>query len=208
MSVVTLISADGSDDQCDMRRELHLHRVAVGILILLLSGFMAYSYHLRPIIVHAKFETFGALFVVAATAAIFITIGVIESTIAFQFGKGHLRELATYLILGFVCLGSGLYLAISTTSSVQTVALVASPHALLFGLAELRLARHFERHPNYRHSLRIGGAVEILLGLALIFGSSLPVLNLVKLLAFVAIITVLQLVPFVFFRFPHAPHAS
>lgn len=188
-----------------MRYELHLHRVAIGILILLLGGFIAYSIHLRPVLAHARFETIGALFVVAVAAAVFVTIGIVESTIAFQFGKGHRRELITYLVLGFISLGSGLYLAISDTSSLQTVALVSAPHALLFGLAELRVARHFERHPNYRRGLKIGGVVEIFLGLALIFGSELPTQDVVMLLAYVAIVTVLQLVPFVFFRFPHAP---
>ncbi len=191
-----------------MKYELHLHRIAVGILILLLGGFIAYSFHLRPVLAHARFETVGALFVVTIAAAVFVTIGIVESTMAFQFGRGHRRELVTYLVLGFISLGSGLYLAISDTSSLQTVALVASPHALLFGLAEFRVARHFERHPNYRRGLRVGGTVEILLGLALIFGASLSTQDVVSLLTYVALLTILQLVPFVFFRFPHAPDVS
>lgn len=191
-----------------MKQELHLHRVAIEILILLLGGFIAYVFHLRPALAHARFETIGALFVVAVAAAVFVTLGIVESTIAFQFGRGHRRELVTYLVLGFISLGSGLYLAISNTSSLQTVALVASPHALLFGLAELRVARHFERHPNYRRGLRIGGVVEFLLGLALIFGSSLPTQGVVMLLVYVALLTILQLVPFLFFHFPHASGVS
>lgn len=191
-----------------MRYELHVHRVALGILILLLGGFIGYSIHLQPVLAHARFQAIGALFVVAIAAAVFITVGIVESTIAFQFGRGHRRELVSYLILGFVSLGSGLYLAISDTSSLQTVALVASPHALLFGLAELRIAQHFQRHPNYRRGLRVGGVVEIILGLALIFGSSLPTEDVVMLLVFVATLTILQLVPFVIFRVPHAPDVA
>lgn len=191
-----------------MKQELHLHRVAIGILILLLGGFIAYVFHLRPALAHVRFETIGALFVVAVAAAVFVTLGIVESTIAFQFGKGHRRELVAYLVLGFVSLGSGLYLAISDSSSLQTVALVASPHALLFGVAELRVAQHFERHPNYRRGLRMGGVVEIMLGMALIFGVALPSQDVVMLLVYVALLTILQLVPFVFFRFPHAPIVS
>jgi hypothetical protein len=191
-----------------MKYELRLHRVMVGILILFLGGFIGYCLHLRPVLAHARFETIGALFVVTIAAAVFVTVGIIESTMAFQFGRGHRRELLTYLFLGFISLGSGLYLAISATSSLQTVALVASPHAFLFGLAELRAARHLERHPKFRLGLRVGGLVEILLGLALIFGASLPAQEVVSLLIYVAAITILQLVPFVFFRFPHAPDAA
>lgn len=188
-----------------MKYELHLHRVAVGLLTLLLGGFIAYSLHLRPVLAHARFDAIGALFVVTVAAGVFVTIGIIEGTIAFQFGGGHRRELITYLLLGFISLASGLYLAISDTSTLQTVALVASPHALLFGFAELRIARHFQRHPNYSRGLKMGGVVEICLGLALIFGSSLPTQHVASLLIYVSLFTMLQLVPIVFFQFPRAP---
>ena len=133
----------------------------------------------------------------AATA--FGYMGMIEGVMALQFGRKHKRELLSYLALGFFSLGCGLYLAISESASIQTVSLVAAPHAILFGLGELRIGHHLERHRAYRRGLFLGGVVEILLGVALIVGYRLSTEDAVMLLGYVATISVLQLLPLVFY---------
>jgi len=91
----------------------------------------------------------------------------VEGLVAFQFGLRHVRELLSYLLLGLVSLASGLFLAISDKVAIQTIALVAAPHALLFGIAELRLAAHVRRHPEKRRGFLISGLCEVALGVAL-----------------------------------------
>lgn len=187
-----------------MKYELRLHRVALWILTLLMGGYIAYSLRVRAFVGHARYETIGALFLVIVAAAAFVAMGIVESTLAFQFGKGHRRELWTYLTLGFLALWTGLYLAVSAKSSLQIVALVTSPHAFLFGLGELRISRHLKRHPVYRRGLISGGVIEILMGFCLVFGFTLSSQDVADLLMYVAFLTILQLAPFLFFQFPHA----
>jgi hypothetical protein len=76
---------------------------------------------------------------------------------------------------------------------------VAAPHALLFGVAELRLAQHLERHPGYRRALFVCGLVEIALGFILIGGSELTPEGTATLLGYVAVLSILQLLPFLFY---------
>jgi hypothetical protein len=88
----------------------------------------------------------------------------------------------------------------SQTESLQTVSLIVSPHAFLFGLAELRMARHMERHPKERRALIVCGSCELGLGVALILGSILPSSRVAELLGGVAVLTILQLIALLFYR--------
>ena len=182
-----------------MRYELKLHRVAFGILKIMLIGFVILLLRIRPGLADERLEIVSSLVIVVISAAVFVMMGMVEGTIAFQFGWKHKRELWIYLLLGSLSLASGLYLAISDTSSLQTVALVAAPHALLFGLAVLRIAQHLEHHPAYRKGLVLGGLVEIALGVALLIGSRLSNEGTATLLGYVAVISILQLLPFLFY---------
>ena len=78
----------------------------------------------------------------------------------------------------------------SQAESLQKVALIVSPHAFLFGLAELRIARHMERHPKERRALIVCGWCEIALGIGLVRGYMLPTNRVVELLAGAAILTI------------------
>jgi hypothetical protein len=90
---------------------------------------------------------------------------------------------------------SGLYLTMSQTESLQTVSLIVSPHAFLFRLAQLRMARQMERHPKERRALIVCGLCELGLGVALVWGSRLPSNRVAELLGGVAVLTILQLIP-------------
>lgn len=182
-----------------MRYELKLHRVTFGILAIMLMAFVVFLLRIRPGLADERLETVASLAIVVIAAVVFVMMGMIEGTIAFQFGRKHNRELWSYLLLGSLSLASGLYLAISDASSLQTVALVAAPHALLFGLAVLRIAQHLEGHAIYRRGLFLGGLVEIALGIALIIGSRLSNEGTATLLGYVAIISILQLLPLLFY---------
>ena len=182
-----------------MRYALKLHRVTFGILAVILVGFVVFLMRWRSSLADERMEVIASLAIVIVAATAFVSMGVIEGTMAFQFGKKHKRELLSYLLLGLLPLGCGLYLAILDTATIQTVALVAAPHAFLFGLAELRLSQHLERHPGYKRGLILGGTVEILMGAMLIGGSRLPSQGAATLLAYVAIISILQLLPLLFY---------
>lgn len=191
-----------------MKYELKLHRVTFGILAIMLMAFVIFLLRVRSGLADERLETIASLAIVMVAAAVFVIMGMIESTIAFQFGRKHNKELWSYLLLGSLSLASGLYLAISQTSSLQTVALVAAPHALLFGLAELRLAQHLERHPTYGRGLFLGGVIEIALGIALIAGSRLLNEGTATLLGYVAIISILQLLPLLAYSHPVIPRSA
>jgi hypothetical protein len=190
-----------------MRYELKVHRITFGILTIVLIAFVFFLLRWRPILADERLEVIASLAIVIVAAGAFVSMGVIEGTMAFQFGRKHKRELLSYLLLGFLSLSCGLYLAILDTATVQTVALVAAPHAFLFGLAELRLGQHLERHPGYKTGLMLGGIVEILLGAMLIGGSRLPNERAATLLAYVAIISILQLLPLLFY-WQNRPNAA
>ena len=181
-----------------MRYELKLHRITFGILTLLLSAFVLCLLGMRESLADERVVAIASLAVVIVAAAAFVTMGAIEGIVAFQFGKKHRQELLSYLLLGIFSLSCGLYLAISETASLQTIALAASPHALLFGLAEIRLAQHLGRHPYLTKRLFLGGLIEIALGIALLTGFRMSNEGAVTLLAYVAIISIMQLLPLLF----------
>jgi uncharacterized membrane protein HdeD (DUF308 family) len=183
-----------------MRYELKLHRLALGILVSVLAVFVALLFAMRESIADERFEVITSFLVIVLAATAFGYMGMVEGIIALHFGKKHRRELLSYLSLGLVSLGCGLYLAISKTASIQTIALVAAPHAFLFGIGQLRLAWHMERHKSFQEGLITGGFIEILSGFALIRGYRLSTVGAVMMLALIAIVSILQLLPLVLYR--------
>jgi len=147
------------------------------------------------------FEASISLIVVIAVATALVYMGVAEGIVALQFGMRHKRELLSYLLLGLLSAISGLYLAISEVESLETIALVASPHAFLFGIAELRISQHLQHHPKQRRALLLFGACEIALGLALVIGSRMSTYHVATLLGYGAVITSLQLLAFLIYKY-------
>jgi uncharacterized membrane protein HdeD (DUF308 family) len=183
-----------------MQTELRLHQLVVGILVLLLLLFIFIVLPLYPRLADPRFDVIVSLAVVVAAAAVFAMIGMVEGVVALQFGPGHKRELLGYLLLGLVSLASGLFLAISEDASIQTIALVAAPHAVLFGIGELRLATYVQRHPAKRRGFLIGGICEVVLGIALAGALYLSSQRAALLLGSAAILSTVQLVPFLFYK--------
>lgn len=188
-----------------MKYELKLHRLTFGILTMMLAGFVIFLAHIRPSLADERLEVIASLIVVILAAAMFTTMGIIEGAIAFEFGTKHKRELLSYLLLGSLSLVSGLYLAFSDGASLQTISMVAAPHAFLFGLGELRIAKHLERHPPYKRGLFLNGLIEIILGLALMVGSSLSNDAAATLLGYVALLSTLQVLPMLFYSHKIVP---
>ena len=185
-----------------MQTELRLHQLVVGILVVLFVLFISIVLLLYPSLAHQRFEVVVSLTLLIAAAVVFVTIGMVEEVVAFQFGPKHRRELLGYLVLGLISLASGLFLALSDKASIQTIALVAAPHALLFGIGEIRVAVHVRRHPARSRGLLIGGICEVGLGVALAGAHYLSSQGAAMLLGCAAILSTVQLVPFLFFKCP------
>jgi Short repeat of unknown function (DUF308) len=183
-----------------MRYELRLHRFLLSMMVTLLVLFVIGLFYLNAQPGDEHFEAVVSLIVVIIVAAIFAYMGTVEGIIAFYFGIKHRREFIAYLLLGLLSVSSGLYLAMSQAESLQTVSLIVSPHAFLFGLAELRMARHIERHPKERRALIVCGLCELGFGVALVLGSRLPSNRVAELLGGVAVLTLLQLIPLLIYR--------
>lgn len=183
-----------------MRYELRLHRLLLSMLVALLVLFVIGLLYLNAQPGEEHFEAIVSLIIVIVGAAIFVSMGTAEGIIAFYFGIKHRREFIAYLLLGLLSVSSGLYLAMSQAESLQRVSLIVSPHAFLFGLAELRIALHMQRHPKERRALIVCGLCELALGVALVWGSILPSYRVAELLGGVAVMTILQLIPLLFYR--------
>lgn len=183
-----------------MRYEFGLHRLLLSMMVTLLILFVIGLFYLNATPGEEHLEVVVSLILVIAVAAIFVYMGIAEGIIAFYFGIKHRREFIFYLLLGLLSVSSGLYLAISQAESLQRISLIVAPHAFLFGLAELRMARHLERHPKERRALIVCGACELASGIALVWGSILPSNRVAELLGGVAVLTTLQLIPLLFYR--------
>jgi hypothetical protein len=183
-----------------MRYELRLHRLLLSMMITLLVLFVIGLFYLNAQPGEEHLEAVVSLVVVIIVATIFAYMGTAEGIIAFYFGIKHSREFTAYLLLGLLSISSGLYLVMSQAESLQMVSLIVSPHAFLFGLAELRIARRMERHPKERRALIVFGLCELALGVGLVWGFMLPSDRVSELLGGVAVLTVLQLIPLLFYR--------
>jgi hypothetical protein len=183
-----------------MRYELRLHRLLLSMLVAMLVLFVIGLLYLNAQPGEEHFEAVVSLITVIVVAAMLASMGTAEGIIAFYFGIKHRREFIAYLLLGLLSVSSGLYLAMSQAESLQMVSLIVSPHAFLFALAELRIARHMERHPKERRALIVCGLCELALGVALVCGSLLPSNRVAELLGASAVLTILQLIPLLFYR--------
>ena len=186
-----------------MRYEMRLHRLLLAMLVVLLVGFVAGVFYLNAQPGAEDREAAVSLIVVLAVAVSFTYMGMAEGMVALYFGVRHRRESAVYLLLGLVSVASGLYLAALHMESLQIVAVVVAPHALLFGLAELRIARGMERHRRERRALVVCGWCELGLGVVLLAGYRMGSHQVAELLGIVAFLTVLQLISLLLFRDVH-----
>lgn len=184
-----------------MQYELRLHRLLLAMLATVLTGVVLLFFYLNSHPADVWIEASVSLVVVIVVAAVLVYMGMAEGIVALQFGTRHKRELLSYVLLGVLSVASGLYLAISETTSLRTIALVVSPHTLLFGIAEFRISQHMQHHSKQRRALLLFGACEITLGMALILlGSRMSNSHVAALLGYGAGITSLQLLAFLFYK--------
>src|SRR6185437_8639697 len=176
-----------------MQYELRLHRLLLAILATVITGIVLLFFYLSSHPADVWLEASISLIVVIAVATALVYMGVAEGIVALQFGLRHKRELLGYVLLSLLSATTGLYLAMSESESLKTVALVASPHAFLFGIAELRISQHLQHHPRQRRALLLFGTCEIMLAIALVIGNRMSTYHVATLLGYGATITSLQL---------------
>ena len=183
-----------------MQYELRLHRLLLAMLATVLTGVVFLFLYLNSHPADVWTEASVSLVVVIVVATVLVYMGTAEGIAALQFGTRHKRELLGYLLLGLLSVASGLYLAISETASLRTIALIVSPHAFLFGIAEMRISQHMQHHSKQRKALLLFGVCEVALGMALILGSRMSNYHVATLLGYGAAITSLQLPAFLLYK--------
>jgi uncharacterized membrane protein HdeD (DUF308 family) len=176
------------------------------MLATLVTGIVLLFFYLNSHPADVWLEASISLIVVIAVATALVYMGVAEGIVVLQFGMRHKRELLSYLLLSLLSATSGLYLAMSEVESLRTIALVASPHAFLFGIAELRISQHLQHHPQQRRALLLFGACEIMLGFTLVIGSGMSTYRVATLLGYGVAITSLQLLAFLFYKYQRIEH--
>ena len=78
------------------------------------------------------------------------------------------------------------------------VALCIRQTQIFFGIGELRVAQHLQRHPVTRRGLVVRSLCEVVLGVALVCGWMMSSEEIASLLGLTAILSILQLLPFFF----------
>jgi hypothetical protein len=182
-----------------MQSEITLHRIVFGAQAVVLTIFVSVLIYLDPLLQSKLLDTIGATILIAVAALAFLAVGAVEEVIAYRFGQRHRRELLAYLFLGLVSIASGVFLSFSHKASLQTVALVVAPYAALFGLGELRIARHLAHHPPQRRALVVCGLCEIALAMSLLAAWRLPSRGVPVLLGLTAIVSLAQVLPLLLF---------
>jgi len=188
-----------------MQEELKSHKVVFGLVAIWLVIFLFILFFLEAPRHANRLEAEVILVLSIAVTSALGYIGLAEIVVGLQFGRSHRQELVTYLVLGTFSLLTGILLALTTPLRLALISFAVSPHAILFGLFQLRLSHGLARHPPQARSLKVCGVIEILSGLALASGFFLSDASVVRLLGLTAASTLLQLFPFLFFsKRPHS----
>src|SRR6185312_9767033 len=101
-----------------MQYELRLHRLLLAILATVITGIVLFFFYLSSHPADVWLEASISLIVVITVATALVYMGIAEGIVALQFGRGHMRELLSYLLLGFLSATTGLYLAMSEVESL------------------------------------------------------------------------------------------
>lgn len=191
-----------------MRAEMRAHR----LVLIFVAGWIAiFLYVLFASGVHrseARVEAEAILLLTNLVAGAFVYVGMGEIVAAATFAPPHRREFTAYLLLGEIALITGFAVLFNATASLRTVAIIVAPYPILFGLAELRMARGLAHHRRQATALYVCGVLELASGVVLATGHSWNDVQLLRLLTITAIASLLQLLPFVFFRPNQLPRGS
>lgn len=180
-----------------MRDEYQIHRFILTILSIWITIFLIVLITLHVQDATANLSAAIILLFSVVISSGFVGMSFFEILAAFDFGPGHKREVFAYLILACIDLMSGVALASVKSISLATIAVVISPHPLLFGIVLLRIARHMERHGVQRSALIFLGLFDI--SAALILGCSYWIPSdsfILRVLGLSALTALLQFVPF------------
>ena len=185
-----------------MQSEIRLHRVTLVVLAVLLASIVTTLLYIHPSLEDSRLEAIASLIVVTVIGGVFLIIGIVEETSAVLFGLRHKRELLSYLFLGLVSIGLGIYFVVSDTATLRTVAIVAAPYAVLIGIAELRVAQHLRRHPWWRGALLAGSFCDLALALGFThaYVSAASSKYIALLLGCAATISILRLAPLIYYK--------
>ncbi len=183
-----------------MRCERRLHRLLAAMLAAVLIGFVLLFVYLDHRASDVWMEGSVALAMEVVVTTGLISIGSAEVVVAFQFEKRHKREIMSYLVLSALSIACALYLSMTESSSLRTIALVVSPHALLFGAAQIRASQHMGHHPTQKRALQVCGLSEILMGFGLIAVSRVSDSAAAGFLGYVAAVTAFQLIGFLMYK--------
>ena len=190
-----------------MREEIGVHRLVLIFITAWIAIFLYVLYALGAHRSEIKVEAEGILLLTNLVAAAFVYVGMGEILAAATFGPPHRKEFTAYLLLGEFSVIAGFFLLFNAVASLPTIAVILAPYALLFGVAELRMAPGFAHHPRQATALYVCGALELGCGVLLATGHYWTDIQLIRLLTITAIASLLQLVPFVLFRAKRLPES-
>ena len=185
-----------------MYMELRWHRLILWLMAVWIALFVGvlFIFHVRADGFRAEAEIMMLLTVIVGAA--FAYMGTAEVIVGANFGLAHRTEFLTYLALGAFSLICGVSLALSTEQSLKLAAVLVFPFALLFGLAQVRIAHGLTRHAA-RWSFRMCGIAELLCGIVLAGAPWYSDQAVVAILGLTAFGSLLQLIPFLAYSPKH-----
>jgi len=182
-----------------MREEFRSHKVIASLLAGWLAVFIAMLFFLGAFRTQARVEVEVILVLNMTVCAALGYMGLADLIVGIELGSPHRREIGIYLTMGIACLASSILLSLTTKVSLGLIAILVSPHAILFGVAQIRLSSRMNSHPTQARALRICGILELACGVCMVIAYRLSDANIVTLLGVTAVFTLLQLFPFLFF---------
>jgi hypothetical protein len=186
-----------------MRTELGIHRFVLSILSLWIAIFIGLLALVGVRDTSARVAVEVILLFSIVVSAGFVGVGLIEVMAAIELGWTHRRETVIYCGLAVIALASGIFLVTRPSVSLQTISLIVAPHALLLGLAQLRMSAHLSHHPAQRKALAVCGFFDLLAALALAGAEFVDSEWLiVKILGLTAVTALLQFLPLLFMQEP------
>lgn len=182
-----------------MRAELSTHKLTLSFIALWIAGFLALVFLLGAHRSETRLQAEVVIVLTIVVAAAMFQLGGTALVGAGILGRHHRREFNIYLGLGSLALLLAAVLTLTTNDSMGRIALTVAPFPLLFGIAEMRIARGLSHHPRQANALRITGAAEVACSIALLASFHFSEANALRVITVTALATLFQLIPFVMF---------
>ncbi len=166
-----------------MVREAKVRTTILLVQGILIAGLGITLFSISSTMTSQLFDLGGSIGAVLLISACLVIAGAIDFVGGLTIGKGHRRELHTYLLIGAISILAGVFFWFSDAATVQILAMLAGLHGLLWGIWDLRFASHLKDHPRERKLLLVLGAITIVLGVLLVAGIELSSRSAITLLA-------------------------